>query len=261
MRFDAFQEAAQEAYRQIPDEYKTGIDGLRVAREALPHPTAPDVYTLGECVTEAYPSDWEGPDTTRSIVVLYWGSFRRLSELDPTLDWEEELWETLTHELRHHLEWLAQEEGLEGVDYAMEEEFKRWEGEPFDPWYFQQGDRVAEGVYRVERRFYVEQMWDEESFREADRIRFDWRGHTYDVPRPKELGDVHFVWPEGLDARPSEPDQPAETDETADPDQPAESVELVLVRKVGWWEQVKGLFTGRRPKVLQSVGRIREVRE
>ena len=78
------------------------------------------------------------------------GKTAHLAELDPAMDWEEELWETLTHELRHHLEWLAQEEGLEGVDYAMEQEFRRWEGEPFDPWYFQQGDEIAEGVYRVE---------------------------------------------------------------------------------------------------------------
>lgn len=249
MRFDDFREAAEEAYRQIPDEYKEGIDGLRVAREALPHPTAADVYTLGECVTEAYPSDWEGPETTRSVVVLYWGSFRELAELDPEMDWEEELWETLTHELRHHLEWLAQEEGLEGVDYAMEQEFRRWEGESFDPWYFQQGDEIAEGVYRVERRYYLEQVWEEDAFGDLDRITFRWRGRSWVMPRPEELGDVHFVWPDGL----------AEVLWSGGAEElPPESLEVVLVRKVGWWEGLKGIFTRRRPKVLESAEPVRE---
>lgn len=250
MRFDAFEESAEEAYRRIPEEYKTGIDGLRVAREALPHPTAADVYTLGECVTEAYPSDWEGPETTRSVVVLYWGSFRELAKLDPGMNWEEELWETLTHELRHHLEWLAQEEGLEGVDYAMEQEFRRWEGEPFDPWYFQQGDEVADGVYRVERRFYLEQVWDEASFGDAEKISFDWRGHSYEMGRPPELGDVHFVWPEGLGEAAPDPREV-----------PPETAEVVLVRKVGWWEGLKGLFSPRRPEVLESVAPVRPADE
>jgi len=249
VHFDAFEQTAEEAYGQIPDEYKTGIDGLRVVRDALPHPTSPDVYTLGECVTEAYPSDWEGPETTRSIVVLYHGSFRELAKLDPEMDWEEELWETLTHELRHHLEWLAQEEGLEGVDYAMEQEFRRWERESFDPWYFQQGDEIADGVYRVERRFYLEQVWEEVAFRNAERITFGWRGRNWEIDRPAELGDVHFVWPEGL---------VEETSAGGAEDFPPESVEVVLVRKVGWWESLKGLFASRRPVVLESAEKVRE---
>ena len=82
------------------------MDGLVIDRQARPHPRTRDIYTLGECVTEAYPSDFGGPDTVRSAVVLYYGSFLRLSRLDPAFDWSEEIWETLTHELRHHLEWV-----------------------------------------------------------------------------------------------------------------------------------------------------------
>lgn len=238
MRFERFEEISRDAFRRIPEEYRTGVDGLRVVREALPHPTAADVYTLGECVTEAYPSDWEGPETTRSVVVLYHGSFERLSELDPEFDWEEEIWETLTHELRHHLEWLAAEDELEGVDYAMDQEFRRWEEEPFDPWYFQHGEPMDEGVYRVERRFYLEQRWTEEAFDAADRLEITWRGRRYAVPRPPELGDVLFIWLPELDAG-------------------AGTVELVLVRKLGWWETIKRLLTRSEPRVLEWEADVR----
>ena len=242
MRFDEFEAAARRDFQRIPEEYRHGVDGLRVERDALPHPTAPDVYTLGECVTEAYPSDWEGPETTRSIVVLYHGSFQRLSELDPDFDWEEELWETLTHEIRHHLEWLAMEDALEGVDYAMDEEFKRWDGEDFDPWYFQYGDEVDEGVYRVERHFYLEQRWRPREFREAERIELRWRGRRFAVDRPARLGDVHFVWLHGLDTG-------------------AGTAELVLVRKRSWWEAVKALLGGDEPVILESEAEARRLEE
>ena len=143
MRFREFEELAFAHWDRIPEEYKEGIDGVRVLRRAQAHADLPDVYTMGECVTESYPSDYGGPDTIRSAVVLYWGSFNALSELDREFDWEDELWETLTHELRHHLESLAAEDALEGVDYAADENFKRFEGEPYDPLFYRSGERVA----------------------------------------------------------------------------------------------------------------------
>ena len=139
MDFDTFQRRAHKAFDKIPREFREGVDGLTVRPEALPHPTFPAVFTLGQCLTEAYPSDWTGPDTLRSVVVLYHGSFRELAERDSEFDWEGELWETLTHELRHHLESLANQDDLEGVDYAMEEAFHRAEGDPFDPLYYRSG--------------------------------------------------------------------------------------------------------------------------
>ena len=194
-----------------------GVDGLSVRREALPHPVFPDVYTLGMCETESYPSGWQGPETTRSVVALYHGSFGELAELDPGFDWEGELWETLTHELRHHLESLASEDQLEAVDHAMEESFKRGEGRDFDPWYYQSGDEVAPGVYRVETDFYIEQYWTDEALDEAVEIRFDWHGATFGIDAPDQLGEVHFIWIEGVQVGPGE-------------------LQVVLVRKRRWWE-------------------------
>jgi len=199
MRFEEFQQRARSAYEAVPAEYREGVDGLTVSAEAPQHPTLPDVYTLGHCVTESYPSDWAGPDTTRSVVILYHGSFRALAQADPEFDWEEQLWETLTHELRHHLESLADQDGLGGVDYASDEGFRRAEGLDFDPWYYQKGDQIAEGVYDVEGQVFIEQTWTRKSFDEASRLTLRWNDTTWEINRPDRLGDVHYVWIDGVD--------------------------------------------------------------
>jgi hypothetical protein len=231
--FSTFERHAREAWEEIPEEYKLGVDGLLVSRDAPAHPTLRHVYTLGECLTEDHPSDYSGPDTTRSVLALYWGSFRALADRDEDFDWEGELWETLTHELRHHLESLAREDALEDLDYAADETFKRDEGLDFDPWYYQRGDDLGGGVFAVEGSLYIEQVWTPGDFEQAERVEFEWAGRRHGIAKPAELGDVHFVWLEGLEGATG-------------------SVELVLVRRRGWWEGLRGIFGGPGAVVLES---------
>ena len=233
MDFASFERAAREAFDDIPEEYKHGVDGLVVSREAPAHPTLPHVHTLGECLTEDHPSDFGGPDTTRSVIALYWGSFRAVAQRDEHFDWEGELWETLTHELRHHLESLAREDALEGVDYASDQTFQRDEGLDFDPWYYQHGDDLGGDVFDVEGALYIEQVWSPEDFAAVDAVDFHWAGRLHRIARPEALGDVHFVWLEGLEGQQG-------------------SVELVLVRRRRWWEGFAGLLGRGRREVLES---------
>jgi predicted Zn-dependent protease with MMP-like domain len=242
VKFKDFQRAATEAYDAIPEEFKEGVDGVVVSRESVPHPTLPDIYTMGYCQTESYVSDYGSPDTTRSVVVLYWGSFRSLAVKDEDFDWEGELWETLTHELRHHLESLARQDALEGVDYALDEMFKRDEDHDFDPWYWQHGDDLGGSVFKIEKSYYLEQGWTAQAFDAAEHLEFTWYGARYQVPRPDELGDIHFVWVDGV---------------AGDQD----SLELVLVRKRSWWEDAKRLFGTYRPVVLESAVTARRLDE
>ena len=230
MKFADFERRARKAFDEIPEEYLEGIDGLTVSREAPSHPSLPDVFTLGQCLTEEHLSDFGSPETTRSVIALYWGSFRALADRDPDFDWEGEIWETLTHELRHHLESLAGDDALEGVDYASDEMFKRMEGLPFDPWYYQSGDEVAPGVYDVDGSFHVEQLWTSSDFEAADPLELTWKKRRFRLEKPETLGDVHFVWAEA----------------TAVP------AELVLVRKRTWWEDVRRMIGASRPVVLES---------
>ena len=63
MDFNAFENESRQVFEAIPERYREGVDGLTVHREALPHPRFPAVFTLGECVTESYPSGWDGPSS------------------------------------------------------------------------------------------------------------------------------------------------------------------------------------------------------
>lgn len=201
MNFQEFETTAHRMWDEIPDLYKEGIDGVVVKREAESHPEHEDYYTLGMCFTEPYPSGYMGPDTTRSFLALYYGSFQAVADRTPEFDWEEELWETITHELRHHLEFLAEDEALEGLDYAMEETYKRGQGEVFDPWYYQSGLPLAPGVYRVEYDVYIEHRWrPSRSSGLPESVEFDWAGHRWSVPMPEDPGEIHYVWLDGLDA-------------------------------------------------------------
>jgi hypothetical protein len=204
MTFEDFRAEASRVWEDIPDTYRSGVDGLVVEKKSQRHPSLEEIYTLGECLTESYPSDWGGPDTTRSVLVLYYGSFRKLSELDPDFDWQYEVWETITHELRHHLESLAAEDALEDVDYAMDENFKRLRGDPFDPFFFRSGEPVGPGIYQAERDFFIELEYDGEL---APELEVDWRGRRLIVPVPEERGDVAFLQVvEGLERPGEEPD-------------------------------------------------------
>jgi len=198
MDYESFEARAHELWEEIPAAFREGIDGIVVREEAEAHPQYPELYTMGMCFTEPYPSGYSGPETTRSYLALYWGSFREVAAGDAAFDWEGELWETITHELRHHLEALADDDTLGGVDYAMEEGFKRGEGEPFDPWYWQSGIPLAPGLFQVEGDLYLESRWREEAFLGAETLEFEWGGSRWSIPRPEELGDLHWVWIHGV---------------------------------------------------------------
>jgi hypothetical protein len=109
-------------------------------------------------------------------VHLYHGSFRALARLDPDFDWEGELWETLTHEIRHHRESTAGEDDLEDFDYAADENFKRREGERFDPFFYRSGEPLEGRSWEVDGDLFVEKPLTAE--------RFAVRGGTPGAPHP-----------------------------------------------------------------------------
>ena len=230
MTFDEFSRVAQEAFQSVPEAYLEGVEGVTTVEAVEAHPELPGVFTLGECVTQDFHSAWQGPETTQSRVVLYYGSFRMMAEDDPDFDWEGELWQTLTHELQHHLESLADEEGLEAMDYAVDESFKREQGEPFDPWYFQWGEPVGEGVYRVEDEAYIERVLTADEFDGLEEIEFTWEAQAYRLARPRELGDIHFIAVDGIEPR----------------------VQIVLVRRASWKQRLWGALRSGGPTVLES---------
>lgn len=239
MDFATFKRRAQEMYDAIPADFREGIDGLVVDADEVPHPTLPDVYTLGECRAESYATEFGGPGDVRSFVHLYHGSFERLAELDETFDWEHELWETVTHEIRHHLEWLASEDALEVEDYVNDQNFARREGEAFDPAFYRSGRDLGDGVYEVDGDVFIERPLPADAA-PAPELRLAWRRHRLRVPLPARPGDVHFLSLEG----------PL-------PDPPAGELVLVLVREQGFWQRLRRLAERRPDAVASSAVEVR----
>ncbi|MBI4420655.1 MAG: metallopeptidase family protein, partial [Gemmatimonadetes bacterium] len=172
---------------------------VEVSPKTVPHPVRSEIYTLGECI----PLEWSGNGANlQSRVVLYHGSFQALARVSASgeFDWRTEAWETLTHELRHHLEWRANVAALEAYDWATEENFKRQEGEPFDPLFYRSGERMAEGVWKVEDDVFMERETGKGKRESLDLV---WHGRSYRVRLPaRQRRAPVFVMLDGIDEPP-----------------------------------------------------------
>ena len=178
MRFSDFDAMVRRLADEVPAEYLDGVAEIVVSPRALPHPTRAEIWTLGECVP--LPAVDSDPESVQSRIVLYHGSFVALAGSDGGFPWREEAWETLTHELRHHLEWRARTEALEALDRAAEANYARLDGEPFDPLFYQDGETQGPGVYRVEDDYFLEQVVS----RVPDQVVFQWHGREYQFGVP-----------------------------------------------------------------------------
>lgn len=172
-----FDRLVRRLTRDIPAEYLEGIAAIDVSPRAVPHPIHGDVYTLGECIP------MHGDlDEVVSRVVLYHGSFLALAESQPDFSWRDEAWDTLTHELKHHLEWRANADRLEDFDWAAGQNFARLEGEPFDPVFPLSGEEIATGVYRIDDDVFLDTV-----VKRAPRsLEFVWHGSRYSVDLPSD---------------------------------------------------------------------------
>ncbi len=197
MRYADFEALARRLWREVPSEFLEGVTGLEVSRKTLPHPARGDVYTMGECV----PLPSEGGEVAGSVqsqVILYYGSFAALARDDADFDWREQAWETITHELRHHLEWRAQAPDLERFDWAAEQNFARSDGEPFDPTFHLCGELVADGVYRLDDDYFI----DHPVRGVCARTELAWHGRSYTVVVPEGLSLPAFLVVEGIEHPP-----------------------------------------------------------
>lgn len=169
MRLDDFRALVARLERDIPSEFGGGVVGIEVSPKTLPDPVRADIYTLGECI----PLEWSGSGADlQSRIVLYHGSFQALARLAAgDFDWRAEAWETLTHELRHHLEWRANVTALEAYDWAGEQNFARHDGKPFDPLFYRSGEATADGVWKVGDDVFLEGSAE-----------FVWHGRRYRAP-------------------------------------------------------------------------------
>ena len=197
MQLADFERMVRRMADEVPAHFLDGVTEIVVSRRAVPHPTRAEIYTLGECVP-LQDDALDGIDAVQSRVVLHHGSFRALAQLDPDFDWTIEAFETLTHELRHHLEWRAKRPDLEAYDAAAEANFARHDGEPFDPLFYLDGDAPVDGVYEVDGDYFLDRLVR----RTPVSVEFNWHGRFWqaDVPIGTEL--PCFLVVQGLDEPP-----------------------------------------------------------
>jgi hypothetical protein len=216
MRLSDFEAMVRRLCAEVPEAFLEGIAEVVVSPRAVPHPQRLEIYTLGECI----PLQVEvgsGVEGIQSRVVLYHGSFAALATLQPGFDWQTEAWETLTHELRHHLEWRARAPDLEDFDWAVEHNFARLDREPFDATFFLSGEPQPDGTYVVEDDVFIDRI-----VRAIPPVvTFAWRGRDYRVDPPADVSLPCFLTIEGVR------------------DPPAGDLVLVLRRRPG----VRDLFT------------------
>ncbi len=195
MRRGDFEAMVRAMTAEVPAEFLNGVVSIDVTGKAVPHPVRADVYTLGECIPHGFggPDD-EGP-TIRSSVELHYGSFAALASLQASFDWRHEAWETLTHELRHHLEWRARVPALEALDEAVEANYARLDGEAFPPLFHLHGEPVADGVTKVEDDVFIDVVLPAGEWKKAGGMErgFVWHGRRWRVRLPDRLPDVLFL--------------------------------------------------------------------
>lgn len=117
LTLERFIQLADEMVDRIPEVLLKELNG-GISVEPSERRNADDpegVYILGEYIVDEY---------LGASIVLYYGSFVRLfGDDDETI--EAELWETIRHEVRHHVEERA---GLDDLNREDAEELARmWE--------------------------------------------------------------------------------------------------------------------------------------
>jgi len=155
MDFETFARCAEDIVDEIPEEFLAGVSGVEIHEEREDHPHVPGLYTLGMCASDDLRRMGDPEDTT-SRVHLYHGSFLAVARRDPSFDWDEELRETILHEIRHHIEDRAGLPDLRREDelYLALTRFRADEELP-DGWY-PHGEPLDDDAWIVEDDVFVE---------------------------------------------------------------------------------------------------------
>lgn len=125
MTFEEFQRLIEEMVADIPAQYLEGLQGVHVLPDEKVEDGYEDVVRMGEYLDPG-PADFLGAgEGLGRHIAIYYGSFAAIAADEPGFDWEDEAWETLTHELRHHVESLAGEDFLVQEDVEQAREFPR----------------------------------------------------------------------------------------------------------------------------------------
>ncbi|HEX2865069.1 MAG TPA: metallopeptidase family protein [Deinococcales bacterium] len=126
MTFPEFEDRVDEMLAEIPPAFLRGLQGVHTLPDLRADPRDPGTVQLGEYMDPGPESLLSGSNPFARHISLFYGSFAWLAARDPWFDWDEEVWETLTHEIRHHIESLAGDVSLIQWDREQKEARERY---------------------------------------------------------------------------------------------------------------------------------------
>ena len=97
---------------------------MHVLEHKKTNPEEPGLVILGTYLDQGTPSVFGGNVGIGRHIALYYGSFVQIARHDAQFNWQGEIWETLVHELQHHLESLSGWNGLVLDDLEQLRKFK-----------------------------------------------------------------------------------------------------------------------------------------
>ncbi|MCI2107047.1 MAG: metallopeptidase family protein [Intestinimonas sp.] len=117
LSFDETGDLLDKLAERFPPELFRELNGgiaLLPEEKLSPEDRAGNLYTMGKyCINQM-----------GRYIVLYYGSFVRALAGCSREEWERELYDTLSHELTHHIESLAGERSLEQKDQQNLEAYR-----------------------------------------------------------------------------------------------------------------------------------------
>jgi hypothetical protein len=122
MTFAEFERTVQDQLALIPPEYLEGLQGVHVFEHAKRDPEEPGLVRLGEYLDPGMDQFLDSRVHIGRHVSLYYGSFLEIAHRG--FDWDAEIWETLTHEIQHHVESKAGDRSLIEWDIEQMRRFK-----------------------------------------------------------------------------------------------------------------------------------------
>ncbi len=158
MDFPTFERVVVDRWERVPARFREGVTALVVERGTWTQDFA-DGWVYG--TTEPDPVFQAIPGApVHSIIRLYHGSFVRIAADEAEFDWEEEIWETIRHELQHHLEWRAGMEDRDVEDDVERELERLWRGLPVTPNFHRWGVPIDRGVWLAADTLFLERRFD-----------------------------------------------------------------------------------------------------
>jgi hypothetical protein len=225
---ERFERLAFEYWAGIPERFREGVSAFVIEPGTYRKEEFEDGWVYGYCEPdEAIMSIPDAPVT--SVITLFYGSFVQIARMTPGFDWEDELWETIRHELQHHLEWRAGLDLLGDEDDVQDDNERRLMGAPFRQDFHRLGLPMGPGVWLADDDLFVElelrsAAWARLVSEPASRQWGEVRATT--PPLPAELLNDDVIY------------APADVEVVgadADAQLPWRDVVLVLRRKRGWF--------------------------